>query len=116
MPLAWNVVAIFARLVPLISWQGMQEHLGLQRIQESRADQAKAEQILLGAGKAVGRGQHGPVSARELTTTGICPARRRRMGWRHGLNGNPFRLVSEIAALHCRSGPGNHKFPPRGVA
>ncbi len=77
MPLAWNVVAIFARLVPL---QGMQEHLGLQRIQESRADQATAEQILLGAGKAVGRGQHGPASARELTTTGICPARRRRMG------------------------------------
>ena len=38
------------------------------------------------------------------------------MGWRHGLNGNPFRLVSEIAAVDCRSGPGNHTFPPRGVA
>jgi hypothetical protein len=50
MPLAWNVLAIFARL-GAASRQGMQEHLGHQRIQESRPDQAKAEQILLGAGK-----------------------------------------------------------------
>src|ERR1022692_3112966 len=42
--------------------QHMQEQPGLERVEKSGADQAMAEQVLLGAGEAVGAGQHRPAS------------------------------------------------------